>query len=178
MLDLWLGYGYIVYMDKVRDINKEVKMNEPIKARVVFRKFPKGDIIALFPEMEESTKTIQSYQHIGQHSTAHKDLLTDLELATPKEYAPLKKELESIGYEPVIKEITIKEAFEAIKVYRDSLKEAEQDVSRLEQEVEQLEEENNDRIEELENELDEYGDLPELKTLADSNRFQELIKQF
>ncbi len=69
------------------------------KTKVVFRKFPEGDVIALMPEDDSASEGwIMSYQHIGQHGDAHPDCLIDLELATPSEYADLKKELESIGY--------------------------------------------------------------------------------
>jgi len=65
---------------------------------VTFRKFPEGDIIALFPEKLEGYPYLTSYQHIGQHSDASEELLDELEAATPEEYKPLLEELKSLGY--------------------------------------------------------------------------------
>ena len=68
------------------------------RIRVVFKKF-KGDIIALFPEIEESRdgKFIGSYMHIGQHSGASRDLLK-CRNAKPEDYKDLAQELRGIGY--------------------------------------------------------------------------------
>jgi hypothetical protein len=67
---------------------------------VVFRVFPEGDVIALFPnDICDARDNITSYQHVGQHGAASPSLIEELRPATPKEYGPLKKELESIGYE-------------------------------------------------------------------------------
>ena len=65
---------------------------------VCFRKFPKGDVIALWDDGSTNAGMIASYQHIGQHSEASPDLITELPHATPEEYEPLKQELERIGY--------------------------------------------------------------------------------
>lgn len=75
-------------------------MGDLIKVNVVFRKFPEGDIIALFINVPgDNNGNILSYQHTGQHGAAHPDLVTDLEAATPEEYKDLQKELETIGYD-------------------------------------------------------------------------------
>ncbi len=71
---------------------------------VTFRKFPEGDVIALFPKLLEgqdihSNQFILSYMHIGQHGSAIDDLIDDLSPATADEYSDLKAELSSIGYE-------------------------------------------------------------------------------
>ncbi len=65
--------------------------------KTIFRKFKDGDVVAFFPR-EFNGRMILSYQHIGQHSDAHPDLVEELEPATPAEYAPLLAELQSIGY--------------------------------------------------------------------------------
>lgn len=67
---------------------------------VIFRVFKEGDVIALFPTLPGTNDptTCQSYQHIGQHGAASIDLGKTNRLATRKEYMPLKKELEQIGY--------------------------------------------------------------------------------
>ena len=71
---------------------------------VTFRKFPDGDVIALFPKMSEGQdfygrQLIASYMHIGHHSGASNDLISDLSPATVDEYSNLKVELTSIGYD-------------------------------------------------------------------------------
>ncbi len=71
---------------------------------VLFRVWPKsegGDVIALFPTIpsDYAGREVQSYMHVGQHGGA--DLLGVIHgtrRATPAEYTPLKRELESIGY--------------------------------------------------------------------------------
>lgn len=71
------------------------------KTKVVFRKFPDGDIIAMFYEDQRPSKyglVCMSYMEVGQHGEASLDLVQSTELATPEEYADLKEELESIGY--------------------------------------------------------------------------------
>jgi hypothetical protein len=71
---------------------------------VTFRKFPDGAVIALFPKLFEGQDIhgrpfISSYMHIGQHSGASDDLISDLSPATVDEYSNLKAELTSIGYD-------------------------------------------------------------------------------
>lgn len=76
------------------------------KTIVVFRKFKDlGDIVALFPyEIEYPDGACESYQHVGQHSAAHyTHCIAISRPATPAEYAPLKRELERIGYSLVIR---------------------------------------------------------------------------
>lgn len=73
-----------------------------MKTVTVFRKFKKdGDIIALFPqEINYPDGACESYQHIGQHSAAdYGHCLTITVPAKPEEYAPLKRDLERIGYD-------------------------------------------------------------------------------
>lgn len=70
---------------------------------VIFRKFPEGDVIALFPNMiVDSEGNITSYQHVGQHGGASPELINELDHATEKEYRPLADELINIGYNLVI----------------------------------------------------------------------------
>jgi hypothetical protein len=79
-----------------------------MKTKVIFRKFPSGEIIALFPEIayDQYGYYCMSYMHIGQHNGASPDLL-NTKLAVVHEYADLKAELERIGYNlQVCKRIT------------------------------------------------------------------------
>ena len=71
------------------------------KINVAFRKFEDGDIIAVFLDnnyKKESGGFYLSYMHNGQHGDCSPKLIEELEIATEAEYAPLKKELESLGY--------------------------------------------------------------------------------
>lgn len=70
------------------------------KTKVVFRKWKdNGDIIALFPEIEEGPIWCQSYMHVGQHGTAgYNHVIKGTVPATYKEYKELAKELRQIGY--------------------------------------------------------------------------------
>ena len=63
-----------------------------------FRKAPDGTIIALDPAVVEGEGLILSYEHIGQHSPASVDLLTEWEKPNWAEVLPLYNELKSIGY--------------------------------------------------------------------------------
>lgn len=74
---------------------------EPI-TKVVFRKWPDtGDVIALFPEVEEYRGACGSYMTVGQHSAAdYYHVIRKTVAATEAEYGPVKRELESrpFGY--------------------------------------------------------------------------------
>jgi hypothetical protein len=65
---------------------------------VIFRVFPEGDVIALFPGEVTRAGHINSYQHVGQHGEASRALIHELRTATPKEYKSLLAELKQIGY--------------------------------------------------------------------------------
>lgn len=52
------------------------------------------DVIAFFPD----ESPLMSYQHIGQHGESVLGYLLECEPATPEQYADLKEELESLGY--------------------------------------------------------------------------------
>lgn len=47
--------------------------------RVAFRRFPEGDLIALFVDESQGPGLCSSYQRIGQHSAASLELLEELE---------------------------------------------------------------------------------------------------
>jgi hypothetical protein len=79
-------------------------MNKTNKTRVIFKKFDEGDIIALFPELAGGMNpytTCESYMHVGQHGATSVEL-AGLNPANPEEYASLKAELESLGYDLTI----------------------------------------------------------------------------
>ena len=58
------------------------------------------EVFAYFPEenYDYDGQLKMSYAHIGQHSACHPDYAAESRPATVQEYADLKKELESIGY--------------------------------------------------------------------------------
>jgi len=71
------------------------------ETKVIFRKWGDETILALFPEVPASVSrdTCESYEHVGQHGGAdYRHCIRKTKPATPKEYAPLKAELEKIGY--------------------------------------------------------------------------------
>jgi hypothetical protein len=71
-----------------------------MKTKTLFRTFHTGDTIALFPEIPADVRGhhCASYQAIGQHGAASPDLSHCTRPATPDEIAPLRAELERIGY--------------------------------------------------------------------------------
>ena len=75
------------------------------KTKVIFRKFKDGEVLALFPELiEYPNGNCESYMHIGQHSWAdYSGCIQITKPATEAEYSDLAKELESIGYNLLIR---------------------------------------------------------------------------
>ena len=70
------------------------------KTKVVFRKWKnEGDIIALFPEIDQGPGCCLSYMHVGQHGEADYDHVIKKTIpANKEEYADLEKELSFVGY--------------------------------------------------------------------------------
>jgi len=68
------------------------------KTTVQFYVEPDGQIMAYFPHMPFSRQTMTCYAHIGQHSACSPEYIKELTPATAEQYADLKTELESIGY--------------------------------------------------------------------------------
>ena len=76
-------------------------MKDKFKTDVIFRKFPEDNqIIAVFPyEIYNDRGGINSYMHVGQHGEAeYSACIKNARPAKENEYADLKSELESIGY--------------------------------------------------------------------------------
>ena len=73
--------------------------------KVIFRKWPNGDVIALFPQIAASVDgyLCQSYMTIGQHDGATPFLMyKGTKPAKPEEYEELMAELKQLGYDPVV----------------------------------------------------------------------------
>jgi len=81
--------------------------------KTIFRIYPNREVIALFPQIAAQIDgyLCQSYLYVGQHGAANPDIVVrQTKLATEKEYRELKKELEQIGYNPVVaKKFTYKD---------------------------------------------------------------------
>jgi hypothetical protein len=69
-----------------------------MKTRVIFRKWKDGGVIALFPDEVERNGMVDSYEHHGQHGSADLGIVRITKAASPHEYAPLKRELESAPF--------------------------------------------------------------------------------
>jgi len=67
---------------------------------VIFRKEKDKTIVAIFPYSIYNQKgLVDCYAHLGQHSGCdYNHMVNTTKLATPVEYADLKKELEGVGY--------------------------------------------------------------------------------
>lgn len=74
--------------------------NDHPTIRVVFRVWrDDGTVLALFPEEVHNGHLCVCYAHVGQHGGAdYNGCLRLTRPAKPEEYAPLARELESIGY--------------------------------------------------------------------------------
>jgi hypothetical protein len=81
-------------------------MNNEIETiKVVFRTFKEdGSVIALFPEVEwDKQGNCSSYMRIGQHGAANYNSVISITRPSGPEFKSLAKELESIGYNLVIR---------------------------------------------------------------------------
>lgn len=80
---------------------------------VVFRRWKPSEkaygdgILALFPGdrwTENRSSLCSSYEHVGQHGAAdYAGCISRTMPATPREYKPLKQELEQLGYRLVVR---------------------------------------------------------------------------
>lgn len=78
-----------------------MKAGKVEKEKVIFRVFPEGDVIAMFPRIAVDTTgyKCQSYMHVGQHGAADPMIVSSTRLATVIERANLRRELEQLGYD-------------------------------------------------------------------------------
>ena len=70
--------------------------------KVVFRRYPDGQVIALFPDIPWSGRRgeITSYMHVGQHGAAdYAGVIAMTRPAHEKEYRNPLSELRAIGYD-------------------------------------------------------------------------------
>lgn len=74
-----------------------------MRVKVIFRKFPNGDIIAFFPEFPGSNDagTCFNYTHTGKHGSGQATC-KGTKRATSDEYCSLYFELYRFGYEMTV----------------------------------------------------------------------------
>ena len=75
----------------------------PDQTPTVFRVWPDGEVIALFPATAAGSRygDCSCYQHIGQHGSAdYHHVIGKTRRAKPEEYADLLAELKTVGYAP------------------------------------------------------------------------------
>jgi hypothetical protein len=91
--------GFSTTFSQERVLIMEQKNDETV---VVFRVWNRGgDVIALFPELPGSSdpSTCLCYECAGQHGHADTSIVRSCtRAASEAEYAPLKRELEMLGY--------------------------------------------------------------------------------
>ena len=77
-----------------------------MKTKVIYRIYPDGDTIAIFPELPDDRWGSRSviYQHTGQHGGAHHtDIVVTTRMASQEEYSSLHDELtNTVGYDLTI----------------------------------------------------------------------------
>ena len=79
----------------LRRVKRELKPAD----RVIFRTWPQGDVIALFPDIEAGLFSCGSYMRVGQHGAAdYRYVVEQTKQAKVSEYADLASELKEIGY--------------------------------------------------------------------------------
>jgi len=84
----------------------DLKLIKPT-IEVIFRKYPTGNVIALFPyEIENHKGDILSYERIGQHSSADRAyVMANTKLAKQIDYMALYTELKGIYDDHILKPI-------------------------------------------------------------------------
>lgn len=81
---------------------KSIRKSAGATTRVVFRRFPDGQVIALFPDIPWSGQRgeVTSYMHLGQHGAAdYRHVLATTRQAREDEYGDLLSELQATGYD-------------------------------------------------------------------------------
>jgi hypothetical protein len=77
----------------------------PDQTPTVFRVWPNGEVIALFPATAAGSQygDCICYQHFGQHGSAdYGHVVRTTRPAKPEEYADLLAELTTVGYDPKV----------------------------------------------------------------------------
>ena len=86
-------------MNAKATVQRRVKEEINPSDRVIFRTWAKGDVIALFPDIEAGLFSCGSYMRVGQHGAAdYRYVVEQTRQANVSEYADLVTELREIGY--------------------------------------------------------------------------------
>ncbi|KAB4220615.1 hypothetical protein GAP53_05225 [Bacteroides uniformis] len=83
---------------------KSTRKSADETTRVVFRKYPDGQVIALFPDILWGRRRgeVTSYMHLGQHGAAdYSHVIAATKPVTENEYRDLQDELKLAGYENI-----------------------------------------------------------------------------
>lgn len=81
---------------------KSIRKSAGATTRVVFRRYPDGQVIALFPDTPWSGQRgeVTSYMHLGQHGAAdYAGVIAATRQAREDEYGNLLSELQATGYD-------------------------------------------------------------------------------
>lgn len=81
---------------------KSTRKSADATTRVVFRRYPDGQIIALFPDIPWSGQRgeVTSYMYLGQHGAAdYAGVIAATRQAREDEYGDLLSELQATGYD-------------------------------------------------------------------------------
>lgn len=84
-----------------KDWTPSSSLEKEEEIKVIFRMWPDGDVIALFPEIPSDYQgyLCESYMHVGQHGAADTGAVIDqTRPALPEEYRGLLRELGGRGY--------------------------------------------------------------------------------
>ena len=90
------------YDSKITGTMKSTRKSAGKMTKVVFRRYPDGQVIALFPDIPWSGRRgeITSYMHVGQHGAAdYAGVIAMTRPAHEKEYRNPLSELRAIGYD-------------------------------------------------------------------------------
>lgn len=86
---------------------REDRERDKTPTRVIFRTYTGrdgGDVVAILLDVAANLGNVVCYQRIGQHGEGHYfRIMADTRPSTPEEYAPLQRELTSIGYSLVLR---------------------------------------------------------------------------
>lgn len=81
---------------------KSIRKSAGATTRVVLRRYPDGQVIALFPDIPWSGQRgeVTSYMHLGQHGAAdYAGVIAATRQTREDEYGDLLSELQATGYD-------------------------------------------------------------------------------
>jgi hypothetical protein len=106
---LFGSLGYFSYLCISQSLILKPMEKDTYTTDIIFRvdttKEFKGTVFAIFPhDVCTHSGLVTTYQHVGQHSGGdYQRCIETSRLAKPSEYKELKKEMESLGYNIVVR---------------------------------------------------------------------------